>query len=394
MKDMMKIAQRIRNARNAKDLTQMDVANALGVSYRTVCNWECGNTIPDIQEITLLCGLLELSVEELFGEASPETATIEKLIKGEGDNLSPEELAMVGNIVKPKNINHMIGIYLQNGEDIPFSTILSLAPFLNQENMDDAIEQYMDTYGFRFKKLLGLTPYLSETSIKKIADRLATDGEEEKIVELSCFMGTDMKEAFPNGIKIEPHDFYDDEDNENDPDELIREYQENKIQNAIKEIEKGADIKDIVPYLSEDTTDKLAFAVFAKGVDFSGLLGYMSEHMVGELAQKLLREGKDFRECVGYMAEEDVNTLAYDALELGADISECATYMNTEHLIEFTQKMFDMGKDISICLDRMKKKTIVRLATKLLDRGKSIDRLYDRLGERTYNKLLDKCTNS
>lgn len=35
-------ARAIRNARLAKNLTQMDVADALGISYQAVSNWERG----------------------------------------------------------------------------------------------------------------------------------------------------------------------------------------------------------------------------------------------------------------------------------------------------------------------------------------------------------------
>ena len=40
MFDTMKIAKKIREARMAKNMTQMNLADAMGVSYQAVSNWE------------------------------------------------------------------------------------------------------------------------------------------------------------------------------------------------------------------------------------------------------------------------------------------------------------------------------------------------------------------
>ncbi len=40
--DMMKIGANIMRARKAKGMTQMQLANALGISFQAVSNWERG----------------------------------------------------------------------------------------------------------------------------------------------------------------------------------------------------------------------------------------------------------------------------------------------------------------------------------------------------------------
>lgn len=42
MFDTMKVASEIREARIRKNMTQMDLANEIGVSYQAVSNWERG----------------------------------------------------------------------------------------------------------------------------------------------------------------------------------------------------------------------------------------------------------------------------------------------------------------------------------------------------------------
>lgn len=53
--------------RKALGLTQEDVANALGVSSRTVINWENGHHEPKltIKQTKALCRLLNVSIEQI-----------------------------------------------------------------------------------------------------------------------------------------------------------------------------------------------------------------------------------------------------------------------------------------------------------------------------------------
>lgn len=47
MFDMIEIGRRIANYRKEKGMTQMWLANQLGVSYQAVSNWERGESMPD-----------------------------------------------------------------------------------------------------------------------------------------------------------------------------------------------------------------------------------------------------------------------------------------------------------------------------------------------------------
>ncbi len=49
-----------------KKLSQQKLGELLGFSARTVSDWECGNTEPDIKTIKMMVKVLEVSIEELF----------------------------------------------------------------------------------------------------------------------------------------------------------------------------------------------------------------------------------------------------------------------------------------------------------------------------------------
>ena len=80
MFDTMKIAAIIKEARINKDMTQMNLADAMGVSYQAVSNWERGNSMPDIAKLEDLCRVLGLTVEQLLGMEHPAAAAVEKVI--------------------------------------------------------------------------------------------------------------------------------------------------------------------------------------------------------------------------------------------------------------------------------------------------------------------------
>lgn len=71
--DQGKIGRFIAQCRKNCNLTQEQVAEALGVSNKTVSRWENGNGFPDVSLLQPLCELLHISVNELLaGEKIPE----------------------------------------------------------------------------------------------------------------------------------------------------------------------------------------------------------------------------------------------------------------------------------------------------------------------------------
>ncbi|MBR3555473.1 MAG: helix-turn-helix transcriptional regulator [Oscillospiraceae bacterium] len=71
--DQAKIGRFIAEKRRALGLTQRELAEALGVSNRTVSKWECGGGLPELANILPLCALLDVTADELLrGEAEAE----------------------------------------------------------------------------------------------------------------------------------------------------------------------------------------------------------------------------------------------------------------------------------------------------------------------------------
>lgn len=60
-------AQNFKQLRRHADMTQEEIANALGVSPQAVSRWETGATYPDIELLPILAEFFAVSIEELLG---------------------------------------------------------------------------------------------------------------------------------------------------------------------------------------------------------------------------------------------------------------------------------------------------------------------------------------
>ena len=67
------IGSRIAALRRKKNMTQEELAAALGVTPQAVSKWENDLSCPDITLLPQLAKLLGVSVDELLGSAAPET---------------------------------------------------------------------------------------------------------------------------------------------------------------------------------------------------------------------------------------------------------------------------------------------------------------------------------
>lgn len=64
--DQVRIGQFIAEKRKEQGLTQMQLAEALGITDRAVSKWETGKSLPDASIMLELCGLLKITVNDLL----------------------------------------------------------------------------------------------------------------------------------------------------------------------------------------------------------------------------------------------------------------------------------------------------------------------------------------
>ena len=73
---------RIAKARKERGLTQLELAEQMGVTDKAVSKWERDLSCPDVASLPKLAGILGLSVDELIGDGKKESP-----FKGSGELL-------------------------------------------------------------------------------------------------------------------------------------------------------------------------------------------------------------------------------------------------------------------------------------------------------------------
>lgn len=177
MFDMTKIGKKIKTARTEKNMTQMDLADAMGISFQAVSNWERGNSMPDIAKLPELCQILDLSMDDLLGNDAT-TNTVKKIISDDDAKISLEELAQVAPIVPPKKMEQVFEEQQDSTDEIDINALIALAPFLDEEYLDALADKVSINH---FSQLAALAPFLEDETLERIA--LNYDGP---IDNLSC----------------------------------------------------------------------------------------------------------------------------------------------------------------------------------------------------------------
>lgn len=300
MFDTIQIGKKIKQARIDRNMTQMNLADAMGVSYQAVSNWERGNSMPDISKLGDLCDALHITVNELLGIESPAVA---KAMAQE--ELTVEELAEVAPMLPPKtmqfNVHQMqsrlqaglakmsekleqtfgdggtfemkmgkvmdavesgnVTVHIREdkkkGKKLDLSRIADMAPYLDEEFLNQLLENadLTDLDG-----LDEIAPFLSREALEKLVER-ATVNDLEMIVDVAPFLS---KEAL---------------------DKAVRQCVEAGSPDAIEEL---------APFLSKETLDWIVFTAVERKLElnFEELYPFLSKETLSKLA-KYMVENQD-----------------------------------------------------------------------------------------------------
>ncbi len=83
--------QRIRELRLAKNISQVKLAELLGVTKQSVSNWENDNIQPSVEIVVKLAAIFDVSTDYLLGLENSRSIDVSEL--------SPEEIAHIQLII-------------------------------------------------------------------------------------------------------------------------------------------------------------------------------------------------------------------------------------------------------------------------------------------------------
>lgn len=161
MFDTRKIGMKIAVLRKAKDMTQLELADKMLVSYQAVSNWERGNSLPDISKLVELSHILGVSIEELL-DSEKEAQIVEKIIHTP-DEVALKEAARVAVMMKPAELDEVID--KRQIEDLDSETLIDLAPFVSTEKLLELIDQAKVE---EMQTFVALAPFLDSEALKNL----------------------------------------------------------------------------------------------------------------------------------------------------------------------------------------------------------------------------------
>ena len=88
--DQEKIGAFISTLRKEQGMTQQQLADAIGVSNKTISKWECGKGLPDVSLMLPLCTALDITVNDLLSGERVSATDYQQKAEGNMMNLMKE----------------------------------------------------------------------------------------------------------------------------------------------------------------------------------------------------------------------------------------------------------------------------------------------------------------
>lgn len=340
MFDTVKVGRIISQKRKEHNMTQMQLADALGISFQAVSNWERGNSMPDISKLPELAELFGCSIEELLGGGAP-AGNVEKLAKGEGQGLSLGEIAEV-------------------------------APVLTPEVLDEAVESAR-----------------RETPSAACGDSSLQEGAEES-----------EEEGFDEDIEEELEDDFDEEIDEEDEEGEDEEDEEEprRFHAFWKRTGRGArahirDGKTVYILGAEKSGEKRKDKDKCKRLkELVMLAPFLSSARLRELVEELRGEGYTVSELVPlapFLSEEDLDVLAELAEADDGELAALAPFLSQETLKKLAERGGVGSSQLVALAPFLSEEALEELVMGALERGERIPRgLYPFLSERAIVEIL------
>lgn len=302
MFDMREIGRKISKLRRDKNMTQLELADLLGISYQAVSNWERGDSMPDISKLSELSTIFEITIDELLGNQK-ESKAVQEVIDTNKIHISDHDKETIESVIpmmKPKQIDES----MKDEKDLSFEMLLALAPFLDEEKIDEIALEAFDSGAS--KHLQELAPFMSEEALSKLVLK-ALDSDEEMdrswYIGLIPFLDEDAVDSL--GSKMYQKFGY-------------------------------SELRGLAPFMSEEALSKLVTNALESNQEIDHhliheLLPFLDEDLINQLALRLYNESgvESMVEFAPFMSEETVEKIVDEEVSKG-------NYQKIMSLLPFT----------------------------------------------------------
>lgn len=144
MFDTKKFGGYLSRLRKNADMTQVELADRLGLTRQAISRYETGDSFPDVSILVLIADVFKISIDELIKSGGPtggESFILENVAKG-NDNVTAKSIEDIVNLapyLKPSVLKKLAAGLSEQGIDI--THIVTLAEYLSDESVIGMLEK-------------------------------------------------------------------------------------------------------------------------------------------------------------------------------------------------------------------------------------------------------------
>jgi len=192
MIDNRQVGRKIAGMRQAKALTQQQLAAMMNVSHQAVSKWESGQALPDIQTLLELTRFFGVTVEQLVspqaekeapdayagGDASDTNSCKDKCEDRElkeVKNMNLQQLLQMAPYMSKETVEEIV---IEINDALSAAQIARIAPYIRAECLERLIEKHHPE--FTWESLRKIAPYMRRESVDELARAIASGRESVK----------------------------------------------------------------------------------------------------------------------------------------------------------------------------------------------------------------------
>jgi transcriptional regulator with XRE-family HTH domain len=277
MFDMIEIGKRLSRLRRNANLTQMEVAERLGISFQAVSYWERGKSLPDISNLVMIAELYHASIDEIL-DNERQSRAVHNFVSDK----KVSDLLEIISIMKPEEIITAIENSKINVTE--FEQIYDAAPYLDEEILSSLAIKYSDKVLY-FSQICRIACYISRYAL----DVIALDNSDKvlsfsQVCEIACRMSKNSisRLSQENSKKVEAFSQICNIAVFIDLPSLCRLVADNE-----NKVEQFSQICNIACFINKETVSRLAYLHSHKVESFSqihNLACYLDNKALAKLA--------------------------------------------------------------------------------------------------------------
>lgn len=268
--DMQRTGATISRLRRGHGMTQLQLADALGVTFQAVSNWERGLSMPDISKLPELAELFGTTIDGLLGRPCP---VLEQAAAGRLDEhlqstaITVEEAAEAAPLLPPEQAEALAGHVLDDAAQAAVD-LCPLLPFMSTRQVDALLQKRLATNDYA-----PLLPFCSTAAIDAAVQARLASGE--AIAPFLPFLSNDALQAAWD-----------------------------------TRVAQGRSTTEFLPFLPTETVDRLALECSGRSEGFVHYLPFLSNDALMQLLRQRMERHQSITLLLPFLPESAIRQLA------------------------------------------------------------------------------------